>query len=97
MVEELPVMQAGPATYEPPRFSGRLASARSKIKPPSVRAIQERLRSTGAPASYQELGLPKKWVEDAILYGWEVRERYTIFTLLAQLGLLPKVLDAILA
>ncbi|HQD39650.1 MAG: sn-glycerol-1-phosphate dehydrogenase [Firmicutes bacterium] len=94
---ELPVMQAGPATYEPPRFSGRLASARSKIKPPSVRAIQERLRSTGAPASYQELGLPKKWVEDAILYGWEVRERYTIFTLLAQLGLLPKVLDAILA
>ena len=96
---ELPIMQAAPPTNQPsaPNFSDRLASARFNVKPPDVRTIEERLRASGAPATYQNLELPKKWVEEALLYGWEVRDRYTIFTLLARLGLLRQAADEILA
>lgn len=99
LLGELPIMQAAPPIDElaAPHFSNRLASARSQIRPPAVHTIQEKLRTVGAPVTYQELELPQAWVEEALLYGREVRGRYTIFTLLAQLGLLSQATEEILA
>jgi glycerol-1-phosphate dehydrogenase [NAD(P)+] len=74
----------------PPRFAARLAAARSLIDPPAVPALREKLRAAGAPLTPQDLGLPRAWVRQAILHGRETRDRYTVFTLLAQLGLLEQ-------
>lgn len=88
----LPVMRTEQLDDEtpPPRFAARLAAARSLIDPPAVPALREKLRAAGAPLTPQDLGLPRAWVRQAILHGRETRDRYTVFTLLAQLGLLEQ-------
>lgn len=100
LVEELPIMKAEPPKAEPlpAEFSEKLANGLSQIRvrPPALQTIEESLYQVGAPVGYQDLELPKAWVREALLYGREVRERYTIFTLLAQLGLLSKAADEIL-
>lgn len=79
----------------PAGFEDRLLSALSCMasEGPSVENIQRSLSVAGAPTTWEELDLPEEWVRDGLLYGREVRDRYTIFTLLAQVGLLSRAAE----
>ena len=88
LAAELSVLDQRPETEkEPCDFFPKLSLALQKAKVPTRSSLEEILGIIGAPVSYKDLDLPKAWVKQGLLYGREVWERYTILTLLAQLGL----------
>jgi glycerol-1-phosphate dehydrogenase [NAD(P)+] len=100
LAEQLPITDKrvpGDDNPEVLDFASRLSSALCQVAadPPSAVNIEESLRMVGAPTTCGELDLPREWVREGILYSREVRERYTIFTLLAQLGLLSRAAEKI--
>lgn len=54
---------------------------------PSSEYIKDLLLKTGAPASFAELGIPDELVRQALHNAKEVRQRYTIFRLMEDIGI----------
>ncbi|MGI6565890.1 MAG: sn-glycerol-1-phosphate dehydrogenase [Firmicutes bacterium] len=54
---------------------------------PTADAIRLMLKRAGAESSVEELGLPDEWVDDALRYARQLRSRYTILDLAAELGI----------
>lgn len=55
---------------------------------PKPENIVEMLNRAGADTSPEELGLPQSWVDDALMYARQLRARYTILDVAAELGIL---------
>jgi glycerol-1-phosphate dehydrogenase [NAD(P)+] len=62
---------------------------------PSTAHIKELLERGKAPTSPIEIGIDEEDVKNAILFGKEVRERYTILQLLKDIGLLEEIANKI--
>lgn len=57
---------------------------------PSPEYIKELLLKTGAPTSFTALGIPETLVRQALHNAKEVRQRYTIFRLMEDIGMVVK-------
>lgn len=57
---------------------------------PKTSEIQNILREAGAPIFPEEIGIKNELVLDAVLMSKEIRTRYTVLTMLSDLGLLQK-------
>ncbi|NMB45469.1 MAG: sn-glycerol-1-phosphate dehydrogenase [Firmicutes bacterium] len=55
---------------------------------PEPEAITEMLRKAHADSTPAELGLPQKWIDDALTYARHLRARYSILDVAAELGVL---------
>ncbi len=71
------------------------ASLAANLRPPA--AIAADLHRAGAPSRFAELGLSPHRARHAILYGKDIRDRYTILHLAAELGQLDAWTNRILA
>ncbi len=60
---------------------------------PSAREIEAMLRACGAPASPAEIGVEAPLLREGIRWCKEVRDRYTLWQMLYDLGLLDKTAD----
>lgn len=68
------------------RWDDAVAAVRPFLAPPE--ALEAFLRSAGAPASWEELGLASGVVADSLRAAREVRSRYTVLHLAGELGVL---------
>ena len=57
---------------------------------PEPQVIRGLLKSVNGPTSYEQVGITHELVREAVLYGKEIRPRYTILQLLWDLNLLSK-------
>ena len=80
------------------RIKGNWAEIWSTLKPTlrpasEIRAI---LNAARAPTTVQQLGLTPEHLQRAFLAAREIRNRYTVLDLTAELGLLEKLRDEVL-
>ena len=60
-------------------------------KLPSVNEIREKLEKLGCPIKFSQIGVRKETMEEMIEKAYTVRDRYTILTLVNELGLTEKI------
>lgn len=77
-------------------FNGAQEVYRLIERLPSVAAMQERLVKMGCPVRFSEIGVPRETMEAAIENAYTVRNRYTVLTLVHELGLTPKIKPVIM-
>lgn len=64
---------------------------------PSPKKMVELLRSVGLPALPSEIGIDDQLLKDSMMYGNDVRERYTTLQLVSELGLMDRLSDQVVA
>ena len=72
-----------------------LAEVATTLRP--ARALAAQLRAAGAPVTYAELGISDDRARTAVLAARDIRPRYTVLHLAADLGQLPHWVDRALA
>ena len=60
-------------------------------KLPTVESVKEMLIKVGCPTRFSEIGVRKETAEEAFEKAYTVRDRYTVLTLIHELGLTEKV------
>ncbi|MCL2461092.1 MAG: sn-glycerol-1-phosphate dehydrogenase [Defluviitaleaceae bacterium] len=64
---------------------------------PPMDSVKKMLQNAGAPVSPQELGVTRREFIDGIVYAKEIRQRFTILRLLADLGVLEEYAELLAA
>ena len=64
---------------------------------PSVLEVREKLIKLGCPVKFSEIGVRKETMEEMIEKAYTVRDRYTVLTLVNELGLTEKIKPIIMA
>lgn len=62
-------------------------------KLPKVEEIRDILKKLNAPYRYRDIGVSEALLRETLLNAYTVRERYTVLTLMKDLGLMETVLD----
>ena len=63
---------------------------------PSIESVREMLRRMGAPLRFSQIGVRKETAEETFRKAYTVRDRYTVLTLIHDLGLTESVLPILM-
>ena len=63
---------------------------------PDVADVRSKLVGMGCPVRFSSIGVRRETMEDMLYNAYKVRERYTVLTLYAQLGITDKIKDYIM-
>ena len=70
---------------------------RLRTRLPAPHQIRRRLLAAGCPSTFAEIGVDRELARKALLFGKDVRERYTVLHLAADLGKLEEWTSSILS
>lgn len=95
----------GSSKFDPSRIAQRRARIAARWpealaalrRLPPAEEVARRLRSAGCPTSLSELGIDRQTAREAIGWCRFLRERYTLFDLAADLGVLPGIVADLVA
>lgn len=63
---------------------------------PTAESLQSLLRQIGCPSAPEEIGIDRETLRDTFLYARETRARYTLLSLVADLGLTEKLSERVI-